>query len=172
MDTRVRFTRMDSPLGPLLLAGSDERLLAVSFPTGHGARRPKPEWVEDRSAFAGTIRQIETFFAGELTRFDLPLAPQGDGFQTRVWQALLDIPYGETRTYGEIARAVGEDVSASRAVGVACGQNPLPVVIPCHRVVGAGGALTGFGGGLAAKRLLLDLEYRVKPPAGTLFAAR
>lgn len=172
METPGFFTHAPSPVGPLLLGGSDERLLVVSFPSGHGVRQPKPGWVERRDAFRETIRQLDAWFAGEITDFDLPLAHFGDAFQAKVWNALLAIPYGETRTYGEIARDIGEGVAASRAVGVACGQNPLPVVIPCHRVVGAGGALTGFGGGLETKRFLLDLEFRVKPPAGTLFAAR
>lgn len=172
METAAFYTHAPSPIGPLLLGGSDALLLVVSFPAGHGARKPKPGWIEDRNAFRETIRQLDAWFAGEITEFDLPLAPAGDGFQTKVWNALLAIPYGETRTYGEIARAVGETAAASRAVGVACGQNPLPVVIPCHRVVGAGGALTGFGGGLPTKRFLLDLEFRVRPPAGSLFAMR
>ena len=165
------FWRMPSPVGPLLLVGGDDCLREISFPTGRGARQPRPGWIENRAAFGETIRQIDAYFAGGLTRFDLPLAPQGDAFQQAVWAQLLAIPYGETATYGEVAVAIGQPVAASRAVGVACGQNPLPVVIACHRVVGAGGALVGFGGGLETKKHLLDLEFRVRPPSGTLFAA-
>jgi methylated-DNA-[protein]-cysteine S-methyltransferase len=166
----IRYCHMQSPIGPLLLAGSDEALRVVSFPSGRGARRPKPEWIEDATAFRETIRQLGEYFAGERTAFELPLEPHGNEFQLRVWQALRQIPYGATATYGEIATAIGEPLSASRAVGSANGANPLPIVIPCHRVIGAGGALVGFGGGLATKKFLLDLEFRVCPPKDTLFA--
>ncbi|HSO48467.1 MAG TPA: methylated-DNA--[protein]-cysteine S-methyltransferase, partial [Rhizobiaceae bacterium] len=145
-------------------------LKVVSFPGGRGARKPKPAWREDASAFRETIRQLEAWFAGERTAFDLPLSPEGNPFQLKVWEALLQIPYGATATYGEIATAIGEPLSASRAVGSANGANPLPIVIPCHRVIGAGGALVGFGGGIETKKFLLDLEFRVRPPKDTLFA--
>lgn len=175
-DDTVFYTHVDSPIGPILLAGSEDRLLMTSFPAGRGRREPKAGWVEDRAALKEAGRQIEAYFAGDLTEFGLELAPTGSTFEMAVWAELEKIPYGETVSYGDIAKRIGqphspESVSASRAVGVACGANPLPIVIPCHRVVGANGALTGFGGGLAAKRHLLDLEFRVRPPAGTLFAA-
>jgi methylated-DNA-[protein]-cysteine S-methyltransferase len=102
-------------------------------------------------------KQLAAYFAAELQNFDLPLDPHGTPFQTKVWRALLDIPYGETRSYGQIAQLLGAP-KAVRAVGAANGQNPIPIVIPCHRVIGSNGKLTGFGGGLPLKRLLLDLE--------------
>ncbi len=169
-DSTVLFCTLQSPIGPLLLAGSDDALRMVSFPAGLGARKPKPEWREDPAAFRETMRQLQSYFAGDLTQFDLPLSPEGNPFQLRVWKALLQIPYGATATYGEIATAIGEPLSGSRAVGAANGANPLPIVIPCHRVIGAGGALVGFGGGIETKKFLLDLEFRVKPPKDTLFA--
>jgi methylated-DNA-[protein]-cysteine S-methyltransferase len=170
MRDTIRYCHMQSPIGPLLLAGSDESLRVVSFPSGRGARRPQPQWREDAAAFRETMRQLHAYFAGERMQFDLPLAPHGNAFQLRVWQALRQIPYGATASYGEIAAAIGEPVSASRAVGSANGANPLPIVIPCHRVIGAGGALVGFGGGIETKKFLLDLEFRVCPPRDTLFA--
>jgi methylated-DNA-[protein]-cysteine S-methyltransferase len=168
--TELKFTEIDSPVGTLLLAGTDEKLLVVSFAGGRGARRPEPGWRRDDAAFAGAWRQIDEYFAGKRTAFDLPLEPRGNDFQLAVWRRMLAIPYGETATYGEVARDIGQTAAASRAVGEACGQNPLPIVIPCHRVVGANGALTGFGGGIWRKKILLDLEFRVRPPADTLFA--
>ncbi|MBK9168153.1 MAG: methylated-DNA--[protein]-cysteine S-methyltransferase [Bryobacterales bacterium] len=124
-----------------------------------GARRPEAGCVEDPNhpVVAEALRQLHAYFAGELHEFDLPLAPEGTPFQRRVWEALRAIPYGETRSYGDIAKAIGAP-KASRAVGAANGRNPIPVVVPCHRVIGADGSLTGFGGGLAIKRTLLDLE--------------
>ena len=107
-------------------------------------------------------QQLEAYFAGELQRFDLALAPDGTDFQQAVWQALTTIPYGATCSYGEIARQIGKP-KASRAVGAANGQNPIPIIIPCHRVIGSTGKLTGFGGGLAAKEILLELEQRFAP---------
>ena len=166
----TRYTHVESPIGPILLAGSDDSLCLTSFPTGRGRREPKTGWVEDRNGLREAVRQIEAYFAGELTEFDLNLAPLGNDFEMAVWAELEKIPYGETASYGDIATRIGQPLSASRAVGTACGANPLPIVIPCHRVVGADGSLTGFGGGLPTKRFLLDLEFRVKPPAGTLFA--
>lgn len=166
----VFYTRADSPIGPILLAGSDERLVVSSFPTGNRARRPRPDWVQDAAKFRETARQLNAYFAGELTEFDLPLAPQGGAFEMAVWEELKKIPYGETVSYGDIARRLGEPLTASRAVGAANGANPLPIFIPCHRVIGADNSLTGFGGGLETKRFLLDLEFRVRPPRDTLFA--
>lgn len=166
----VHYTHVESPVGPLLVAGSDDNLIAVSFPAGRGARQPAPGWCSDPAAFRETSRQLSEYFAGRRIRFSVPYTMRGSAFQEAVWTAMLAIPYGETRTYGEIAAQIGEPAAASRAVGTACGENPLPILVPCHRVVGAGGALTGFGGGLERKKFLLDLEFRTSPPAGTLFA--
>ena len=151
------YTYTDSPIGSLLLAGDGDNLHTLGFPGGKMQRRHEPGWIEDAAPFAQAIEQLRAYFAGELERFDLPLAPAGTEFQRKVWAALQDIPYGETRSYGELARQVGNG-KASRAVGAANGQNPIPVIIPCHRVVGSDGSLTGFGGGLETKRRLLDLE--------------
>lgn len=169
-NTGMRYSQLDSPVGSLLLGGSDDALCLISFPGGRGARRPQAGWLEDTSAFRKTTAQLRAYFAGELTEFDLQLAPAGNSFQLRVWQALRDIPYGETATYGEIAERIGGTPADSRAVGAANAANPLPIVVPCHRVIGAGGKLVGFGGGLATKQCLLDLEFRVRPPRNTLFA--
>ncbi len=162
----LRFTYHDSPVGALLLAGSAATLDCISFPSGRGRLKPLTHWLRDDGFFPETRRQLDAYFAGELTAFDLPIRFNGNPFQNAVWRALCEIPYGETVSYGEIARRIGEDVSASRAVGVANGQNPLPIVVPCHRVIGADGSLTGFGGGLATKQFLLDLESRVRPMPG------
>ncbi len=119
--------------------------------------KPESSWRLDDRQFADAIGQLEAYFAGELKRFNLRLAPEGTPFQLKVWNALLTIPYGETISYGELARRLG-DMHASRAVGAANGRNPLPIVVPCHRVIGADGTLTGYGGGLPIKKALLALE--------------
>lgn len=170
-DTTTRFCTMDSPIGPLVLAGNGTALTELHFPTSREKRRIQPHWIEDDAPFAEIRQQLIDYFAGKLTEFAIDLEPSGNPFQQAVWSALEKIPYGETVSYGDIARQIGEPVSASRAVGAANGANPLPIIIPCHRVVGADGSLTGFGGGLEIKQFLLDLEFSVKPPAGTLFAA-
>ena len=162
----LRYSYHDSPVGPLLLAGTETTLDFISFPTGRTALRPGRDWVRDDGNFAQTRRQLDAYFAGELTEFDLPIRFDGSDFQNAVWKALYEIPYGETVSYGEIAHRIGQDNSASRAVGIANGQNPLPIVVPCHRVIGADGSLTGFGGGLTTKQFLLDLEARVRPMPG------
>jgi methylated-DNA-[protein]-cysteine S-methyltransferase len=156
-DATVCWTSIESPIGPLLLAGDRHTLRVVWFGRGRKAQGPRAEWVESAAEFRGVAQQLREYFAGTRRRFDLTLAPQGTTFQQTVWRALQDIPYGETTSYGELARRIG-DVKATRAVGLANGANPLAIVIPCHRVIGAGGALTGFGGGLPTKRALLDLE--------------
>lgn len=156
------YTYCDSPLGALLLAGDGKRLHLIGFPEGKGRMRHQPEWQRDDNAFKEVRQQLEAYFAGELQRFDLALAPEGTDFQKAVWQALTTIPYGATRSYGEIAQQIGRP-KASRAVGAANGQNPIPIIIPCHRVIGSTGKLTGFGGGLAAKETLLGLEQRFAP---------
>ncbi len=153
------YTYTETPIGSLLLAGDGENLEQLGFPDGKARRRHEAGWVEDPGRFSGVIGQLRGYFAGELKQFDLPLAPAGTAFQRRVWSALRGIPYGETRSYGELARDTGNG-KASRAVGAANGRNPIPVIIPCHRVIGGDGSLTGFGGGLDTKRFLLDLERR------------
>jgi methylated-DNA-[protein]-cysteine S-methyltransferase len=157
------YTYMTTPIGALLLAGDDDFLKRVGFPQGSGRRIPQPDWQENKTPFQQTIRQLAAYFAGELSEFDLPLAPQGTPFQLAVWQALRQIPYGTTTSYGALAKAIGKP-QAVRAVGAANGANPIPIIIPCHRVIGSNGKLTGFGGGLETKARLLKLE---QPAAGS-----
>ena len=153
----VLYTHAPSPLGPLLLVGSGEALTAIWLPSGRDRRDPEPSWIESPKPFRDAVRQLDAYFAGKLRQFDLPLAPEGTPFQRRVWQALLGIPYGETVSYGSIALALGR-MDRVRAVGAAVGSTPVPIVVPCHRVIGADGSLTGYGGGLPRKRWLLDHE--------------
>jgi len=153
----MKYTYMESPVGRLLLAGEEDSLQLIGFSQGKMAMEPKPEWIESARTFHETIRQLRAYFARELREFELPLAPQGTPFQLSVWNRLREIPYGETISYGELAKRVG-NAKASRAVGMANGRNPLPIVVPCHRVIGSSGKLTGFGGGLPTKELLLNLE--------------
>jgi methylated-DNA-[protein]-cysteine S-methyltransferase len=150
---------MKSPIGPLLLAGDANGLRLVHFSTGRRPKSPEPDWVEDRAPFKEVIRQLEAYFAGNLQEFDLPLVLDGTEFQILVWQNLRKIPYGETTSYGQLAKRIGKP-EASRAVGLANGSNPIPIIIPCHRVIGSNGDLTGFGGGLPLKKRLLALESR------------
>lgn len=157
------FTHAPSPLGPLLLVGTQDALSGVSFPTGHKAYAPKPEWRQAVAPFAEAIRQLDAYFAGDLHSFDLPLLIEGSAFQKSVWLLLAQIPYGVTRSYGDLAHDL-QKPGASRAVGLANGANPLPIILPCHRVIGSNGTLTGFGGGLPAKRHLLELEGHRLPP--------
>lgn len=155
----VCYTRMESPLGPLLVAGDDEGLRRIEFVNGRKPAQEDPRWRADAEPLGETIRQLSAYFAGELETFDLLLAPAGTPFQLAVWDRLLEIPYGETVSYGELARRVGNP-KASRAVGLANGSNPIPIVIPCHRVIGSDGKLTGYGGGLPIKEKLLAMERR------------
>lgn len=142
-----------TPVGDLLVVGSEEGLLRIEFPPA-AAPAGVPR---DERRLAPVLRQIDEYFAGSRREFDVPLAPRGTAFQLEVWRALQRIPYGETRSYAEIARSIGRP-AATRAVGAANGANPIPIIIPCHRVIGSNGALTGFGGGIDVKRWLLDLE--------------
>ena len=153
------FKTMPSPVGELTLVASDEGLAAILWENDDPDRVRLSPRVEDRAhrVLVETERQLGEYFAGAREAFDLPLHFHGTEFQKRVWQQLLAIPFGETRSYGEIARALGQP-SASRAVGAANGRNPISIVAPCHRVVGTNGALTGFAGGLEAKQKLLALE--------------
>lgn len=162
-DERLRaataFTVVDSPVGPLTLTGNAEALTAVRFDggpvaTAAGAVRPDP------GPFRAAIEQLEGYFAGERHEFELTLAPTGTPFQVSVWRGLLEIPYGETRSYGQLATRLGSP-GAGRAVGLANGRNPVAIIVPCHRVIGADGSLTGYAGGMDRKRLLLDLESGV-----------
>ena len=153
------YDAVKSPLGPLLLMGDGDALTGLRMESA-----PPLGWLRDRAAFAEVAAQLDAYFAGERTDFDVALAPRGTEFQRRVWAALLEIPYGETRTYGELAAALGKP-NACRAVGAANGRNPIGVIIPCHRVIGSTGGLTGYGGGLDRKRALLELE------AGSVAAA-
>jgi len=153
--TKISYTRIASPVGTLLLAGDDSGLRHIMFVSETQA--PYPAWRHDAAPLTETIRQLQAYFAGEREDFDLPLAPEGTPFQMEVWQRLRDIPYGQTISYGELARRIGNP-KASRAVGLANGSNPIPIVIPCHRVIGSNGKLTGYGGGLPIKEKLLALE--------------
>lgn len=153
----MRYRYVKSPLGDILVAGDGEGLRFIGFPEGKGRIEPDPAWIRDDGAFEDARQQLLEYFAGRRRHFDLKLAPTGTRFQLSVLDALRRIPYGETRSYADIARSVGNP-KAVRAVGAANGRNPLPIVIPCHRVIGAGGSLTGFGGGIEAKRFLLNLE--------------
>jgi methylated-DNA-[protein]-cysteine S-methyltransferase len=150
-------TVIETPIGPLGLVASDEALQAVLF---DGLRIGR----DGRCAvLTETSRQLEAYFEGDLVTFDLPLELRGSDFQRRCWLALATIPYGQTVSYGEQARRLGLGSDAARAVGAANGQNPLPIVLPCHRVIGANGSLTGFGGGLNVKRFLLEHEGALLP---------
>ncbi len=157
----TRWTLLPSPVGDLLATSSDGEALASLLFSPHErafAALADPVRDDGLALFADVADQLGGYFARERRAFDLPLAPHGSDFQQRVWAALREIPYGTTCSYGAIAARLGLGPQASRAVGSANGSNPIPVVVPCHRVVGADGSLTGFAGGLARKRLLLDLE--------------
>jgi methylated-DNA-[protein]-cysteine S-methyltransferase len=153
----MRFCEVPTPVGRLLLAGDEEGLRRISFQNGPDRVKPADRWQRSEEPFREAIAQLHAYFAGRLRNFDLVLAPEGTPFQREVWSMLRTIPYGEIVSYGEMARRLGRP-NAYRAVGAANGCNPIPIVIPCHRVIGSGGSLTGFGGGLAIKRRLLDLE--------------
>lgn len=161
LDTEC-YAFMPSPLGELLLGSNGEALTLINFQRGGGAMTPRPAWRKASQPFMEARRQLQAYFAGELTAFELALAPRGTPFQIKVWAALRRIPYGETRSYGQLARQL-DMPSGSRAVGSANGRNPLPVVVPCHRVIGADGSLTGFYGGLWLKQALLGLEQQQHP---------
>jgi methylated-DNA-[protein]-cysteine S-methyltransferase len=152
----VDYRYLDTPVGRLLLAREERDLRLINF---QRSRRPRPDprWHESPDAFDDVVSQLTEYFAGQRQRFELPLAPEGTPFQQRVWRELQDIPYGVTISYGQLAARIGQP-TASRAVGLANGSNPLAIVIPCHRVIGANGTLTGYGGGLPIKARLLALE--------------
>ncbi|ANS78850.1 Methylated-DNA--protein-cysteine methyltransferase [Serinicoccus hydrothermalis] len=158
---------IDSTLGPLRLASDGEHLTGVYFAEHRHAPKDLGHQVEEAAAPAvllAAARQLREYLAGERTDFDLPVAAAGTDFQQRVWAVLRAIPYGQTWSYGDLARALGQP-GASRAVGLANGRNPISIVVPCHRVVGSSGAITGYGGGVERKQALLDLESRAGTPA-------
>ncbi|MFE4667987.1 methylated-DNA--[protein]-cysteine S-methyltransferase [Streptomyces sp. NPDC056716] len=160
--TPVHYTHLDSPLGRLLLtAGPDGTLTSLSVPGQKGGRTLGEGWTHDPALFRAAEEQLAAYFAGELKEFRLPLRTPGTPFREQVWHALDTVPYGATTTYGEIAARVGASRAAVRAVGGAVGANPLLVVRPCHRVIGADGSLTGYAGGLDRKLRLLELEGSV-----------
>ena len=148
---------LTTPIGELLLGGDDAALSLIGFPQGRMRHEPDPDWIHSEQPFAAARRQLTEYFAGERRQFDLPLRLSGTEFQLRVLEELQRIPYGETTSYGDIATRIGRP-KAVRAVGAANGRNPLPIVVPCHRVIGSNGSLTGFGGGLGTKQALLRLE--------------
>lgn len=152
----MRYRMVDSLIGPLTLAGRGPMLTNLRM-VDQTYEPDRADWILDDRAFPEAVDQLSAYFAGELRHFELRLEFDGTPFQRSVWGALRTIPYGETRTYGEIARQIGNP-TASRAVGLANGHNPIAVIVPCHRVIGANGSLTGFGGGLERKRALLELE--------------
>lgn len=165
MPQQIDYTYYDSPVGALLLAGTKDALHLISFPESSRTKHPQDGWREKAATFAPVIKQLKEYFAGKRQEFDLPLELIGTDFQKDVWRALAKIPYGETTSYGEIAKRVKRP-KASRAVGAANGANNLPIILPCHRVIGANKTLTGFGGGLPTKEFLLRLEQTIAPPKG------
>ena len=163
----IWYDELPTPIGRLRLVADAQGLREVWFESGRHQKAPDPRWTRDADQLAFARVQLEEYFAGMRQMFALPLHPLGTPFQLAVWQELARIPYGTTVSYGELARRIGQP-QAVRAVGAANGRNPLPIVLPCHRVIGADGSLTGFGGGLPTKRSLLALEQRVAH--GDLFA--
>jgi methylated-DNA-[protein]-cysteine S-methyltransferase len=159
----LQFRSIDSPVGTLTLAGKGGRLMHLRM-VDQTYEPSRDGWAPDEDAFPDAVEQLEAYFAGDRIDFDLELDLLGTAFQRRVWEALLTIPYGETRSYGEIAQQIGSP-SAFRAVGLANGHSPIGIIVPCHRVIGSNGSLTGYGGGIDKKRALLDLEKSRAAPA-------
>jgi methylated-DNA-[protein]-cysteine S-methyltransferase len=155
--TDLLYTNLDSPIGELLLVSDGHALHGLYMQEGRTAAKIRPGWQESEQPFARVRTQLTEYFDGRRSCFDVPLAMRGSAFERRVWSALLQIPYGESTSYGEIARRIGEP-GAARGVGVANARNPIAVIVPCHRVIGADGSLTGYGGGLERKRWLLAHE--------------
>jgi methylated-DNA-[protein]-cysteine S-methyltransferase len=159
----LRSRTIDSPVGPLTLAGHGETITNLRMVDQTHPPPDQAHWCGEPSAFPDAVEQLRAYFAGDLTQFDLTLDLRGTPFQRQVWHALTEIPYGETQSYGEIAERVGKP-GAARAVGMANGHNPIAIIVPCHRVIGADGSLTGYGGGLDRKRILLQLELDYDTP--------
>jgi methylated-DNA-[protein]-cysteine S-methyltransferase len=162
MTTTMLYTTTESPIGELLLVGDGSALHRLDMREGRRPVAIDAAWKRDDGAFTEVSGQLAEYFDGARRAFDVPLALAGNPFELRVWEALCEIPYGHTASYGQIAKRIGEP-SAPRAVGLANGRNPIAVIVPCHRVIGSDGSLTGYGGGLERKRLLLDLEAGVLP---------
>jgi methylated-DNA-[protein]-cysteine S-methyltransferase len=163
-DSTLRFRWMGTRYGRLLVAGDRQGLRSIAF-TREGRRTaPEADWIEDDGVLQGAIDQLTAYFAGGLQEFDLSLTPRGTEFQIAVWEAVAAIPYGTTTSYGQVAAEIGRP-TAVRAVGAANGANPVPIVIPCHRVIGSNGKLTGYGGGLDLKASLLELESSIVSPS-------
>jgi methylated-DNA-[protein]-cysteine S-methyltransferase len=158
----ILYTFMDSPLGKILIARNSAGLICTNFQEGLNHKTPDTDWCFNQVAFAEVMDQLQAYFNSELYQFNLPLAPQGTPLQQQVWRALLMIPYGETISYSELAWRFLCRPHMARAVGAACSQNPLPIVIPCHRVVGSNGAPTGYAGGVHLKQALLTLEREAR----------
>ncbi|BBX72634.1 methylated-DNA--[protein]-cysteine S-methyltransferase [Mycobacterium shinjukuense] len=163
----IRYRTIDSPIGPLTLAGRGSALTNLRM-VDQTHEPSRAGWTLDHTVFADAVDQLNAYFAGQLTDFDIELDLWGTEFQLKVWQALRTIPYGETRSYGQIADQIGAP-GAARAVGLANGRNPIAIVVPCHRVIGASGKLTGYGGGLDRKQALLELEKKRASVNLTLF---
>jgi len=161
MDSRIFFTSLDSPVGALFLTSNGEAITELFMEKHKGEPKPIDEWRRDDDLFREAADQLRAYFAGELTEFDLPLATAGAPFQRRVWAELRKIPYGSTISYGELARRMGNP-NAARAVGAANGSNPISIIIPCHRVIGSNGKLTGYGGGIERKKFLLEFEAKTR----------
>lgn len=160
--TPVYFTTMPSPVGDLLLTSDGEHLTGLYMTPHTYGPNQQASWIASDAPFQDAVRQLQEYFNGTRQQFDLPLAPHGTEFQQRVWRALTDIPYGATVSYAHIARAI-DNPKGVRAVGLANGRNPISIIVPCHRVIGANGALTGYGGGLPRKEWLLRHETTVRP---------
>ncbi|MBI2424092.1 MAG: methylated-DNA--[protein]-cysteine S-methyltransferase [Candidatus Hydrogenedentes bacterium] len=167
----IRFSTLETAMGSLLLAATARGLCQVQFLHGSRLRSPQPDWVQDDAALEGTRTALENYLSGTAQSFDIGLDAKGTPFQNAVWNALKQIPFGETRSYAEIAAAIGRP-AAVRAVASANASNPLAIVVPCHRVIGSDGKLRGYAGGLPAKAALLAHERRVISTAGALCAGR
>ena len=166
--TTLQYRIIDSPIGPLTLAGTGSTLMHLRM-VGQTHEPDRSGWEPaDPDAFADVVTQLSSYFAGTLTEFDVDVQSNGTEFQRRVWSALQTIPYGETRSYGQIAEQIGSP-AASRAVGLANGRNPISIIVPCHRVIGSSGGLTGYGGGIERKRALLELELNANSLTPALF---
>jgi methylated-DNA-[protein]-cysteine S-methyltransferase len=157
------YDMIDSPIGQLLVTADDDGLTGIYMENHKGGPAVASDWRRDPSKFREVSEQLRAYFAGELTEFNVPLNLRGTQFQKAVWTQLQTIPFGHTATYGDLAKTLGAP-NASRAVGSAVGRNPVSIVVPCHRVLGAGGAITGYAGGVTRKRTLLELESALRSP--------